>query len=53
MSLADKAKLADDPYAFSIARFVLRTLDRDLRTVTFLFEDDSSLTFNIRYEVAL
>lgn len=51
MSVADKAKLADDPYAFSIARFVLRTLDRDLRTVTFFFED-SSITFNIRYEVA-
>ena len=52
MSVADKAKLADDPYAFSIARFVLRTLVRDLRSVTFLFEDDSRLTFNIRYEVA-
>lgn len=52
MSVADKAKRADDPYAFSIARFVLRTLDRDLRTVTFVFEDDSILTFNIRYEVA-
>lgn len=52
MQTADKAKLADDPYAFAIAKFVLRTLDRDLRTVTFVFEDDSSLTFNIRYEVA-
>lgn len=52
MSVADKAKLADDPYAFSIARFVLRTLDRELRTVTFVFDDASAITFNIRYEVA-
>lgn len=52
MLIADKAKLADDPYAFSIARFVLRTLDRELRTVTFIFHDASTITFNIRYEVA-
>lgn len=48
---AELAQLADDPYGYCIAHFSLRTLDRDLRTVTFHFGDDSSLTFNIRYEV--
>lgn len=52
MSRANLARLADDPYGYCIAHFSLRTLDRDLRTVTFHFSDDSSLTFNIRYEVA-
>lgn len=52
MSVADRARLADDPYAFSIARFVLRMRDRDARTITFIFDDDSTLVFNVRYEVA-
>lgn len=49
---AERATLADDPYGYCIAHFSLRTLDRDLRTVTFKFDDGSELTFNIRYEVA-
>lgn len=52
MSRADLAKLADDPYGYCIAHFSLRTVDRELRTVMFHFDDDSSITFNIRYEVA-
>lgn len=52
MSRADLAHLADDPYGYCIAHFSLRTLDRDLRTVTFKFDDGSELTFNICYEVA-
>lgn len=53
MSRAERARQADDPYGYCIAHFSLRTLDRELRTVTFHFSDDSSLTFHIRYEVAL
>lgn len=52
MTIAEQARLADDPYAFGIARFALRTLDRENRQVTFKFNDDSEITFNIRYEVA-
>lgn len=52
MSRAELARLADDPYGYCIAHFSLRTLDRDLHTVTFKFDDGSELTFNIRYEVA-
>lgn len=51
-TLAERATLADDPYGYCIAHFSLRTLDRDLRTVTFKFDDGSELTFNIHYEVA-
>ena len=53
MNIADKARLADDPYAFSIARFSLRSLVRDNRQITFKFEDESEITFNISYEVAV
>lgn len=49
---SERATLADDPYGYCIAHFSLRTLDRDLRTVTFKFDDGSELTFNICYEVA-
>lgn len=50
---AELARLADDPYGYCIAHFSLRTLDRELRTVTFKFDDESQLTFNIRYEVSV
>lgn len=50
---AELARLAYDPYGYCIAHFSLRTLDRELRTVKFKFDDESELTFNIRYEVAL
>lgn len=49
---AELARLADDPYGYCIAHFSLRTLDRELRTVTFKFDDEFELTFNIRYEVS-
>lgn len=49
---AELARLADDPYGYCIAHFSMRSVDRELRTVTFKFEDGSELTFNIRYEVA-
>lgn len=52
VTIAERAVMADDPYDYCVARFALRTLDRELRTVTFHFADESSLTFNIRYEVA-
>lgn len=48
---AELARLADDPYGYCIAHFSLRTLDREIRTVTFKFDDESSITLNIRYEV--
>lgn len=51
-SRAELARLADDPYGYCIAHFSLRTLDRELRTVTFKFDDESEITFNIRYEVS-
>lgn len=49
---AQLARLADDPYGYCIAHFSMRSVDREMRTVTFKFEDGSELTFNIRYEVA-
>jgi hypothetical protein len=49
---AELARLADDPYGYCMAHFSLRTLDRELRTVAFKFDDESELTFNIRYEVS-
>lgn len=52
MTIAERAQLVDDPYGYCIAHFSLRTIDRERRTVTFHFSDESSLTFNIRYEVA-
>ena len=52
MTISDRLRLADDPYGYGLARFTLRTLDRENRQVTFHFEDGSRATFNIRYEVA-
>lgn len=52
VTIAERAVMADDPYDYCIARFTWRALDRKLRKVTFHFADESSLTFNIRYEVA-
>lgn len=52
MSRAELARLGDDPYGYCIAHFSLRTYDRDMRQVTFKFDDESSITLNIRYEVA-
>lgn len=52
MSRAELAQFADDVYGYCIAHFSLRTYDRDMRQVTFVFDDESSITLNIRYEVA-
>lgn len=52
MTIAEQARLAEDPYAFGFARFALRTLDRENQQVTFTFNDESKITFQIRYEVA-
>lgn len=53
MSRADLARLADDVYGYCYCHFAMRTYDRDMRQVTFVFDDESSITLNIRYEVAL
>lgn len=52
MKRSDFARLSADPYAYCIAHFSLRELDRVGRRVTFKFDDDSELTFNICYEIA-
>lgn len=52
MSRAELARLADDVYGYCYCHFSLRTYDRDMRQVTFVFDDESSITLNIRYEVA-
>jgi hypothetical protein len=52
MTIAEEALRSDDPYSFGIARFALRTLDRENRKITFKFDDGSEIIFNIRYEVA-
>lgn len=49
---AADALVADDPYAYCIAHFTERYLDREGRTIRFVFADKSELTFNIKYEVA-
>lgn len=49
---AADALIAEDPYAYCIAHFTERHLDRDARTIRFVFADGSELIFNIRYEVA-
>lgn len=48
---AELAQLADDVYGYCYCHFSLRTYDRDIRQVTFKFDDESSITLNIRYEV--
>lgn len=50
---AELARLADDVYGYCYCHFSLRTYDREMRQVTFKFDDESSITLNIRYEVAL
>lgn len=39
------------PYTRSVALMVFRKVDHVARTVTFYFSDDSTLVFEIRYEV--
>lgn len=52
MSHAERARLADDLYGYCYRHFSLRSYDRGMRQVTFKFDDGSSVTLNIRYEVA-
>ena len=49
---AELARVADDVYGYCYCHFSLRSYDRDMRQVTFKFDDESSITLNIRYEVA-
>lgn len=51
ITIADQARSAEDPYAFSFARFCMRTTDREALTVTHHFADGSQITFQIKYEV--
>lgn len=52
MSVADEVRASDNPYSHAIARMAYRLYDRPSSTVTMHFADGSSITFNIRYEVA-
>lgn len=52
MTHADRARESDDPYGYCYCHFSLRSYDRNMRTVTFKFDDESSITLNILYEVA-
>ena len=52
MSVADEVRASDNPYRRAIAKMLYRLVDHDASTVTMHFADGSSLTFNIRYEVA-
>ena len=52
MSVADEVRASDNPYRRAIALMSYRTIDRENDTVTMRFTDGSSITFNIRYEVA-
>lgn len=47
--MRDQALRASDPYKFSIAHFKERVLDRENRTITFVFADMTALTFKISY----
>lgn len=47
--MRDRAIRAEDPYQFSIAHFKERVLDRENRTITFVFADMTALTFKISY----
>lgn len=49
MTRSQQALTQSDPYQFSIAHFVYRTLDREGKTITFFFADQSTLTFKISY----
>lgn len=51
MSVADQVKAHPAPYRRAIALMLYRRLDNDAQTVTMHFEDGSTITFQILYEV--
>lgn len=48
-TIADLIRRKPDPYGMSIAMFKDRFTDRESRTVTFHFSDESTLTFKVSY----
>lgn len=50
-TIRDRVLASPDPYQKSIALMGFRDVDHAARTVTFHFEDGSTLVFDIRYEV--
>jgi len=52
-TIRDRVLDSPDPYQKAVAVMVYRDVDHDAHTVTFHFEDDSTLVFDVRYEVRL
>lgn len=50
-TIRDRILASPNPYERSIALMVYRNVDHDAHTITFHFEDDSILVFDVRYEV--
>lgn len=50
-TIADMVKAKPDQYDAAIAYFARREQDREARTITFHFSDQSKLTFKITYTV--